>query len=129
MNGYFHLYVGIVWDTASTLVCKIIHVGRVLAGIPAGIVELVLREHHQVTMKLATEGDVDVSGLIYVGNGARVVGKPADDFGLAIAESVVCFARGWYCLETWVGNSRASWIWGTVLTRDNDAYDRRGSVR
>lgn len=127
MDGYFHLYVGIVRNTAGTLVRKVKYIGRILAGIPAGVVKLALGEHHQVSVELATKGNVDVSWLVYIGNRARVVGKPADYFGLAVAKRVVCSTRGWYCLESWVGDSRVSWIWGAVLTRDNDACDARGS--
>jgi len=63
-------------------VSKIIHIGRILAGVSAGVVKLALREHHMVTMELATEGNVEVSQLVYIGSRARVVGKPADHSGL-----------------------------------------------
>ncbi len=129
MYGDFHLYVGIVGNTTGTLIRKVIYIGCILASVPIGVVELSLRKHHQISVELATERNVDISWLVDVGNRALLVGKAADYFVLAIAEGVVLFPRRGYFLVSWVMYGGVPWIRGAILTRDDGASNMGCSVQ
>lgn len=129
MNGYFHLHVRVIGDTASTLVGEIILIWRPFVSIAIRLIELALRKHHQITMKLAAEWDVDIARLILGWYVSCVVGESTDDFRLSVTEGVVWLGSCWYHLKGRVRDSGISWVRRAILTRENDASHIRGGAQ
>ena len=120
MDGDFALTVGIIRDPASALVRKVILIRGPLSGVGFWIFQLPLWEHGDITMKHASERDVDIAWLVKIRNGVCTIRVLCRHLILTIAERVGWLGRLGDLREARIGDCRASWRRRTVVPLMDD---------